>query len=77
MLDRIKNLKKLWTLAKKDKKFLNALEQADLSAIPDEDSKVTFLPDMTEEDYQVYQRENIQGWKQVDDMVRKILQNGK
>ena len=80
MLDRLKQLNKLWKLSKKDKKFLKALEETDysqLDAVPDEDTKPIFMGDMTEDEYATYVRENVEGWKAVDDMVRKILKHGK
>lgn len=76
---RITKAKNIWKLSKKSgemKQIIERLSKEDLNALPDEDTKATFLSYGTEEEYQDYVKKEVQGWKVIDEKVDKIL-NGK
>jgi len=76
MLNHLKNLIKLYKLSKKSKVFqeiLEHLDDEDIRAIPEEETKAVFLSDMTDDEYNDYVRSEVKGWKVVDDKIRKIL----
>lgn len=80
MLGRLKNFRKLWSLSKKNKPFLDALSETPLehlSAIPDEDTKAVFMKDMTESEYQEYLHNEVHGWSKFNKHVADIIKNGK
>jgi len=78
MFNRLKQLKILWNLSRKSKgfqEFLTTVTNEELQSIPDEETKATFLPDGTEEEYDKWVREEIHGWKHFDRMIDKLIKN--
>lgn len=74
MLKRLKHLHKMWTLTKKDERFIEFLDkitEEDIKSIPDEETKATFIDFGTEEEYDKFKREEIDGWKAVMSRIFK------
>lgn len=75
----LKKLIKLYKLSKKSKGFqevLEHLDDEDIRAIPEEETKAIFLSDMTDEEYDEYVRSEVKGWKVFDEKIKKII-NGR
>lgn len=75
----LRKLIKLYKLSKKSKGFqeiLEHLDDEDIRAIPEEETKAIFLSDMTDDEYDEYVRSEVKGWKVFDEKIRKII-NGR
>lgn len=76
MLKRLKQFRKLWTLATKNAGFMEALEKTsekDIEKMPSRgDGKAVFMPEMTPADLEKYQHEVKNGWKTFNDLVRRL-----
>ena len=75
----LRKLIKLYKLSKKSKGFqevLEHLDDEDIRAIPEEETKAIFLSDMTDEEYDEYVRSEVKGWKVFDEKIKKII-NGR
>lgn len=80
MLNRLRNLKKLWSLSGKNQEFLSALSAVtpeDIKDIPDEDTKAVFMKPMTESDYQEYLHNEVHGWSKFNKHVADLIKNGR
>lgn len=77
MLNRIKQLKKLWTLTNKDPQYLKAIETLtveDIEKIPDKgNGKAQFIPMMSESERDVYLKNQEPMWKKFNDKLREII----
>lgn len=77
MLKRIKTLHKLWKLSKKDEKIVDnilTLNNSDIEKIPDKgDGKAVFIADMNQEEYDLYVKDELNGWKHFRNKVKTIF----
>lgn len=76
MLNRIKQLKKLWTLTNKDPEYLKVIEklsQEDIKDIPQGNGKATFMPLMTDEERNDYLENQEPMWNKFNKKIKQIL----
>lgn len=77
MLKRIQTLHKLWKLTKKDEKIVDnilTLDDTLIDKIPDKgNGKAVFIPDMNQEEYDSYLKDEIQGWKPFTNKIKQIF----
>lgn len=77
MLNRIKQLKKLWTLTNKDPRYLKAIETLtvdDIEKIPDKgNGGATFIPLMSESERDSYLKNQEPMWKKFNEKLREII----
>ena len=68
MLNRLKQLHKMWKLTKKNKtfaEFIDNISEREIKAIPDENEKAEFIHFGTQDQFNKYQREEVQGWRNI------------
>lgn len=61
MLKTLNRIKRAWELSKREEEISNEELKAFL-AEPVGDGQATFLPDMTEAEYEAYERDEVRGW---------------
>lgn len=79
MINRLKKAIKLWKLSNKSQHvqdYIESLENEDINKMPNEKEKAVFLSEMTEEEYEEYQKEELQGFKEITNKLKKIT-NGR
>lgn len=57
-------------LSKKSKEVIDRLTQEDIEKFPDDGEKAVFIKPMNDKEYDKYQREHVEGWREVLDRFK-------